>query len=106
MGRGNLSAKRFQHARLARWHGRGVARLPDLRRRPGVRLGEFEAALHGGAGPAGYLRDGTGVGDRDVWPGPWSVEKNRGFGANARLGHAPGGLLGEGGSVYFVTGMH
>ena len=67
---------------------------------------EFEAALHGGAGPAGYLREGTGVGDRDVWPGPWSVEKNRDFGANARLGYAPGGLLGEGGSVYFVTGLH
>ena len=68
--------------------------------------GEFEVAFHGGAGPAGYLREGTGVGDRDVWPGPWSVEKNRGLGANARLGYAPGGLLGEGGSVYVVTGVH
>ena len=68
--------------------------------------GEFEAAFHGGSGPAGYLQEGTGVGDRDVWPGPWSVEKNRGFGANARLGYVPGGLLGEGGSVYFVTGVH
>ncbi len=68
--------------------------------------GEFEAAFHGGAGPAGYLREGTGAGDRDVWPGPWRVEKNHGFGANARLGYAPGGLLGEGGSVYFVTGVH
>ena len=68
--------------------------------------GEFEAALHGGAGPAGYLREGTGVGDRDVWPGPWSVEKNRGLGANARLGYAVGGLLGEGGSVYFIAGAH
>ena len=68
--------------------------------------GEFEAAFHGGADPAGYLREGTGVGDRDVWPGPWGVEKNRGVGANARLGYAPSGLLGEGGSVYFVTGVH
>ena len=68
--------------------------------------GEVEAALHGGAGPAGYLREGTGVGDRDVWPGPWSVEKNRGLGANARLGYATGGLLGEGGSVYFIAGTH
>lgn len=68
--------------------------------------GEFEAAFRGGAGPAGYLREGTGVGDRDVWPGPWSVEKNRGLGVNARLGYAPGGLLGEGGSVYIVTGAH
>ncbi len=40
--------------------------------------GEFEAALHGGGRPAGYLRDGTGVGDRDVWPGPWSVKKKGG----------------------------
>ena len=68
--------------------------------------GEFESAFHDGAGPAGYLREGTGVGDRDVWPGPWSVEKNRGLGANARLGYASGGLLGEGGSVYFVAGLH
>lgn len=68
--------------------------------------GEFEATFYGGTGPAGYLREGTGVGDRDVWPGPWSVEKNRGLGTNARLGYAPGELLGEGGSVYFVTGMH
>ena len=67
---------------------------------------EFEAALHGGAGPEGYLREGTGVGDRDVWPGPWSVEKNRGLGANVRLGYAPGGLLGEAGSVYLITGAH
>ena len=68
--------------------------------------GEFEAAFHGGAGAEGYLQEGTGLGDRDVWPGPWSVEKNRALGANARLGYAPGGLLGEGGSVYFVTGVH
>ena len=68
--------------------------------------GEFEVAMHGGAGPAGYLQDGTGVGDRDVWPGPWSVETSGGVGANGRVGYAPGGLLGEGGSVYFITGLH
>ena len=68
--------------------------------------GEFEAAFHGGDSPAGYLREGTGVGDRDVWPGPWSVKKEGGVGINARLGYAPGGLLGEGGSVYFVAGVH
>ena len=68
--------------------------------------GELEAALHGGSGPTGYLREGTGVGDRDVWPGPWSVQRKRGLGMNARLGYAPGGLLGEGGSVYVVTGVH
>ena len=59
-----------------------------------------------GDGAAGYLREGTGLGNRDVWPGLWSVEKNHAFGANVRLGYAPGGVLGEGGSVYFVTGVH
>ena len=68
--------------------------------------GEFEAALHRGGGPAGYLREGTGVGDRDVWPGPWNVQKEVGAGMNARLGYAPGGLLGEGGSIYLVAGVH
>ena len=67
---------------------------------------EFEAAFHRGDGAAGYLREGTGLGDRDVWPGPWTVEKNHAFGANARLGYAPGGVLGEGGAVYSVTGVH
>ena len=68
--------------------------------------GEFEATYYGGGAPGGYLREGTGVGDRDVWPGPWGVEKDGGVGLNARLGYAPGGLLGEGGSVYVVTGVH
>ncbi len=68
--------------------------------------GDFEAALHGSDGPAGYLREGTGVGDRDVWPGPWSVKRKGAFGMNTRLGYAPGGLLGEGGSVYVVAGVH
>ena len=57
--------------------------------------GEFEAAFHGGSGPAGYLQEGTGVGDRDVWPGPWSVEKNRGFGANAPVGVRAGRAAGR-----------
>ena len=68
--------------------------------------GELEVALHSGGGPVGYLREGTGVGDRDVWPGPWNVQKEGGAGMNARLGYAPGGLLGEGGSVYLVAGVH
>ncbi len=68
--------------------------------------GEFEAAFHSGDSATGYLREGTGVGDRDVWPGPWSVKKESGVGINARLGYAPGGLLGEGGSVYVVAGVH
>ena len=68
--------------------------------------GELEATLHGGGGPAGYLREGTGEGDRDVWPGPWSVQRKGGLGINARLGYAPGGLLDEGGSIYVVAGLH
>ena len=69
-------------------------------------LGEFEAAFQGGGGPSGYLREGTGVGDCDVWSGPWNVKKEGGVGVNAELGYAPGGLLGEGGSVYLVAGVH
>ena len=69
--------------------------------------GEFEAGFHGGDGAAGFLQQGTGLGDRDVWPGLWTFDKRRTLGANARLGYAPGsGLLGEGGSVYLVTGVH
>ena len=68
--------------------------------------GELEAAFRVGDAPAGYLREGTGVGDRDVWPGSWSVKPRGSFGVNARLGYAPGGLLGEGGSVYVVAGVH
>jgi len=68
--------------------------------------GELEAALRRGDAPAGYLREGTGVRDRDVWPGPWSAKRKGSFGMNARLGYAPGGLLGEGGSVYVVAGVH
>ena len=68
--------------------------------------GEFEAALHAARGAAGFL-PGTGLGDRDVWPGPWTFDKNHTLGVNARLGYAPGGrLLGAGGSVYLVTGVH
>ena len=68
--------------------------------------GELEAAFRESDGPAGYLREGTGVGDRDVWPGPWSLKRGSSFGLNARLGYTPKGLLGEGGSVYVVAGVH
>ena len=68
--------------------------------------GELEVAFRRGDAPAGYLLEGTGVDDRDVWPGPWSVQRRGSFGMNARLGYAPGGLLGEGGSVYVVAGLH
>ena len=43
-----------------------------------------------------------------MWPGTWTFEKNRSVGLNAKLGYVPGtpGLLGEGGSVYLITGVH
>ena len=55
----------------------------------------------------GFLR-GTGTGDRDVWPGAWSFEKNHRVGFNARLGYVPAGLdfLGAGRSVYLLSGVH
>lgn len=50
--------------------GVGVVRAAlGYRTSVGSRLyvsGELEAALYGGDSPAGYLREGTGVGNRDV----------------------------------------
>lgn len=70
--------------------------------------GEVETAVHGSDGAAGALREGTGLGDRDVWPGPWTFEKEQSIGLNAKLGMAPGavGPLGDGGAVYVIVGRH
>ena len=68
--------------------------------------GEVETAIHGGDGAAGALREGTGLGDRDVWPGGWTFEKGRSIGLNAKLGMAPVGLLGDGGAAYVIVGLH
>ena len=50
---------------------------------------------------AGFLR-GTGYGERDVWPGAWTLEKRRALSVAARLGYVPG-RLGEGGSLYLFA---
>ncbi len=68
--------------------------------------GELETAIHGGDGTAGALLEGTGLGDRDVWPGGWAFEKGRSIGLNAKLGMAAVGLLGEGGAAYVIVGRH
>ncbi|MXW10461.1 MAG: hypothetical protein F4X79_12260 [Acidobacteria bacterium] len=68
--------------------------------------GEVETAVHGGDGVAGTLQEGTGLGDRDVWPGGWAFEKGRSIGLNAKLGMAPVGLLGDGGAAYVIFGRH
>lgn len=69
--------------------------------------GEADAAFSPDNRITGFL-EGTGVGDRDVWPGAWYVEKNYSIGLNAKLGYAPGkdNFLGEAGSIYLVTGIY
>ena len=69
--------------------------------------GEVEAALYWGGAVQGFLREGTGLGERDVWPGGWSFEKNGRLGVNAKLGLVPEtlDLFGRGGSVYLITGV-
>lgn len=69
--------------------------------------GEVEGTLYFNERVNGLLR-GTGTGDRDVWPGAWSFEKNHRIGFNARLGYVPAGLdfLGAGRSVYLLSGVH
>ena len=66
---------------------------------------ELEAALYANERVRGFLR-GTGVGDRDVWPGAWTLEKSRGVGLNARVGYAPEALdfLGAGRSIFWLRG--
>ena len=69
--------------------------------------GEVEGTLYFNERARGFLH-GTGTGDRDVWPGVWSFEKNHRVGFNARLGYVPAGLdfLGAGRSVYLLSGVH
>ena len=67
--------------------------------------GLYIAAELGGAlysrDPAGFLR-GTGYGERDVWPGAWTIGKRHALSLAARLGYAPGSP-GEGGSLYLFA---
>lgn len=69
--------------------------------------GELEAALYTDGTATGYL-PGTGGGDRDVWPGAWSLAKDFGVGGNVKIGYAPDGLdiLGPGRSLYLTAGIH
>ena len=53
--------------------------------------GEIEGALYLNEDVKGFLK-GTGEGDTDVWPGPWTLERRRAIGLNARLGYVPGSL--------------
>lgn len=52
----------------------------------------------------GFLFDGTGTAANDVWPGAWSVERNRSAGLTFKLGYEPeeADLLD---SVYLLTGV-
>ena len=70
--------------------------------------GEVEAAFYWSDGVRGFLREGTGLGEREVWPGGWSLEKNGRLGVNAKVGLVPDTLelFGRGGSVYLLTGVH
>lgn len=68
---------------------------------------ELEVALYPKGTVTGYL-PGTGSGDRDVWPGAWSLAKDYGIGGNVRFGYIPDGLgfLGPGRSLYMTAGIH
>ena len=85
-----------------------VAALAGYRRAVSADLylaGEVEGAFHFG-GVEGELR-GTGDGDRDVWPGEWTLEKRRSLGVNARAGWRPGDRVfpGAEGSLFLFAGL-
>ena len=67
--------------------------------------GEIEGALYLNEDVRGFLK-GTGEGDTDVWPGPWTLERCRAIGLNARLGYVPGSLdfMGSERSFYLFAG--
>lgn len=69
--------------------------------------GEVEGALYFSERAKGFL-SGTGRDSRDVWPGVWRFEKNHRVGLNIRVGYVPKALdsLGEGRSVYLLSGLH
>lgn len=54
----------------------------------------------------GFLK-GTGLEERQVWPGSWFLEKNYGVGFSAKLGYEPGDIrvLNNSTSVYILTGV-
>ncbi len=67
---------------------------------------EVEGALYVGGGASGDLREGTGDGGADVWPGAWTFDKRRAVGFDVRVGYVPGALdfAGLGRSVYTFAG--
>jgi len=69
--------------------------------------GEIDAAVGLDNRIKGFLEEGTGVDNRDVWPGTWYLEENFSFGFNAKLGYLPGevDILGRGGSLYLLAGI-
>lgn len=50
--------------------------------------GEIAGAVYVDGEVSGFL-EGTGEGGADVWPGAWSLQRNRAVGLNARLGYVP-----------------
>ena len=54
-----------------------------------------------------YQGEDIPIPSEQVFPGAWKVDKNHSLGFNARLGYVPQGLtfLGEGRSVYLITGV-
>ena len=68
---------------------------------PGIYLAaELGGALYS-RDSAGFLR-GTGYGERDVWPGAWTLGKRFALSLAARLGYAPG-APGNGVSPYLFA---
>ena len=67
---------------------------------------EVEASRGLDSRVTGFL-GGTGIGDRDVWPGEWYLEKEQSVGFNVKLGYAPEKIdfWGDGGSVYTISGI-
>ena len=71
--------------------------------------GEFNVALRPDDPVSGSI-EGTMTPsnpDSDVFPGTWSMNKNRDAGFSVKLGYSPGEdcFLGKGGSVYAVAGV-
>ena len=56
---------------------------------------------------SGVKDDNSTIPSENVFPGAWSLEKNHSLGFNARLGFVPQGLgfLGEGRSLYVISGV-
>ena len=69
--------------------------------------GELDAGVYSGSRVSGYL-EGTGRGGTNVFPGAWSLEKNRSASLTARFGLRADALGFEGGTnaaVYLLAGV-